>query len=143
MPSHICRRLNCVLLQHHFDDNFLDRRRLSAHHSWMVGIMRSEDSELSGVHDEIIALRIKEIHVIFRMILRFHDTIQRFPAHLFAAFRDILDVSVIIVSLSTAFHRQTCLTILNHREHHITIYLIPPHRQSCNIRFFQKIQSFI
>ena len=40
--------------------------------------MRGEDSELSGMHDEMITLRIKEIHVILRTIFHFHDVIQWF-----------------------------------------------------------------
>ena len=53
--QNLSRLFNCLLLHRHFDDNLLDRPRPIDRHSGTVGIMRGEDSELSGMHDEMIA----------------------------------------------------------------------------------------
>ena len=106
MQAKLSWLFNCLVLQSHFDDNFLDRRRPINCHSWTVGIMRGEDSELSGMHDEMIALRIKEIHVIFRTIFHSHDVIQWFTTERHTARTANSD--------EKTTHRRTLLRQLSH-----------------------------
>lgn len=128
LAQRLSRLFNYLLLHRHFYYNLLDRCLPINCHSRTVGILWREHCELTRMHHEMVAIRLKEVNIIFRAILRFHDAIQRFPAHPFAAFHDILDVSVGVVGFPTAFLRQMRLVRLHEREYRIAVDLVTSYR---------------
>lgn len=119
---------NCLLLHRYFDDDFFDWCGSVDRHSWAVGILRREDSEMSGMHHEMISFRFEEVDVILRAVFRFHDAVKRVPAHLFAACNNVLDISLGVVRFPMAFFRQLRFVFLHQREHRITVDFVTSDR---------------
>ena len=119
---------NCLTLHRHFHNNLLDRCRFIYRQTRSVGILWREHRELARMQHEMVAFRIEEVDIIFRTILRLHDVIQRFPAHFFAAFHDVLDICVRVVRFLATFLRQMRLIFLYQREHRITIDFVASYR---------------
>ena len=118
----------CLVLHRHFHNNLLDRCRSIYRQTWAVGILWREHRELSRMQHEMIAFRIEEVDIIFRTILRLHDIIQRFLAHFFATFHDVLDVRIRVVRFPATFLRRMRLIFLYQREHRITIDFVASYR---------------